>query len=253
MRGGREGVCRGIWLGGGLNIFFSGPKCPPSYCSDLHLLDSGGSLQVNLQAPSVSIPLTVIPPRRISEISYPVLLFLGVFVSLVFLFLWISLLFLSVFGLFYRVFEGSHGERNPWYFGGFPWCFRKDQGREGQGKVGRTPKGAYSPRGRSRHLLETPFSEPFLRTLLRTLFYCKTHSKRPSQNPSENPLPEPFPEPSQNPSWNAVLPYDPLGVHPINGEIVSALFFHTFGHFSTHFRTFSDLKLFRIYPPGLFL
>ena len=29
----------------------------------------------------------------------------------------------------------------------------------------RTPKGAYSTRGRSRHLLETPFSEPLLRTL----------------------------------------------------------------------------------------
>ena len=68
--------------------------------------------------------------------------------------------------------------------------------------LGRTPKGAYSTRGRSRHLLETPFSEPLLRTLLRTLFYCKTHRKPPSQNPSENPFPrtlprtfsEPFPE-----------------------------------------------------------
>ena len=47
------------------------------------------------------------------------------------------MLFLSVFGLFYRVFEGSHGERNPWYFGGFPWCFRNDQGKEGQGNFGR--------------------------------------------------------------------------------------------------------------------
>ena len=36
--------------------------------------------------------------------------------------------------------------------------------------LGRTPKGAYSPRGRSRHLLETPFSEPLLRTLLRIFF-----------------------------------------------------------------------------------
>ena len=56
-------------------------------------------------------------------------------------------------------------------------------------RIGRTPKGAYSTRGRSRHLLETPFSEPLLRTLLRTLFYCKTHSRPPSQNPSENPFP----------------------------------------------------------------
>ena len=55
--------------------------------------------------------------------------------------------------------------------------------------LGRTPKGAYSSRGRSRHLLETPFSEPLLRTLLRTLSYCKTHSKPLSQNPSENPPP----------------------------------------------------------------
>ena len=67
--------------------------------------------------------------------------------------------------------------------------------------IGRTPKGASCSRGRSRHLLETAFSEPLLRTLLRTLFYCKTHSRPPSQNPSQN----------------AVLPYAPapLGVHPI--------------------------------------
>ena len=65
--------------------------------------------------------------------------------------------------------------------------------------LGRTPKGAYSTRGRSRHLLETPFSEPLLRTLLRTLFYCKTHRRPPSQNSSENPffrtLPRTFSEP----------------------------------------------------------
>ena len=59
-------------------------------------------------------------------------------------------------------------------------------------ELGRTTKGAYSPRGRSRHLLETPFSEPLLRTLLRTLSYCKSHSTPPSQNPSENPSPEPY-------------------------------------------------------------
>ena len=57
----------------------------------------------------------------------------------------------------------------------------------------------------SQNLFGEPFSElfftvkpiagPLLRTLLRT---------------------EPFPEPSQNPSWNAVLPYDPLGVHPMD-------------------------------------
>ena len=65
--------------------------------------------------------------------------------------------------------------------------------------LGRTPKGSYSSRGRTRHLLETAFSEPLLRTLLRTLSYCKPHSKPPSQNPSENPfsrtLPRTFSEP----------------------------------------------------------
>ena len=82
-------------------------------------------------------------------------------------------------------------------------------------RVGRTPKGAYSTRGRSRHLLETPFSEPLLRTLLRTPFYCKTHRRPPLlRTLLRTPSPEPFPEPSQNPSQNAVLPYAPLGVHP---------------------------------------
>ena len=82
--------------------------------------------------------------------------------------------------------------------------------------VGRTPKGAYSTSGRTRHLLETPFSEPLLRTLLRTLFYCKTHRRPPSQNPSENPFPRTLSTRTlpQNPSQNAVLPYAPLGVHP---------------------------------------
>ena len=46
------------------------------------------------------------------------------------------------------------------------------QSFSGRNTLGRTPKGAYSPRGRTRHLLETPFSEPLLRTLLRTLSYC---------------------------------------------------------------------------------
>ena len=73
--------------------------------------------------------------------------------------------------------------------------------------LGRTPKGAYSPRGRSRHLLETPLLRTPSENPSRNPFYCKTHSRPPSQNPSENPSPEPFPEPSQNPSQNAVLPY----------------------------------------------
>ena len=58
--------------------------------------------------------------------------------------------------------------------------------------VGCTPQGAYSPRGRSRHLLETPFSEPLLTTLLRTPFYCKAHSRPPSQNPSGTLPQNPF-------------------------------------------------------------
>ena len=67
---------------------------------------------------------------------FPVLLFLDVFGSLVFFFLGISLVFLGVFCLFSRVFRGSPGEENPWCFGGFPWCFRKDQGKEGHGFSG---------------------------------------------------------------------------------------------------------------------
>ena len=63
--------------------------------------------------------------------------------------------------------------------------------RSGKSKLGCTPKGSYSPRGHSRHLLETSFSEPLLRTLLGTRSYCETKSKPPSKNPSENPSPEP--------------------------------------------------------------
>ena len=50
--------------------------------------------------------------------------------------------------------------------------------------IGRTPKGRYSSRGRSKHLC-TFWNHPLLRTF------------------------------SQNPSQNTALPYDPLGVHPI--------------------------------------
>ena len=37
----------------------------------------------------------------------------------------------------------------------------------------------FCPRGRSRHHLQTPFSEPLLRTLLRTPSYCKTRTAGP--------------------------------------------------------------------------
>ena len=46
----------------------------------------------------------------------PVLLFLGVFVSLVFFLLGFSLIFLSLSCLFYRIFKGPRGEENPWCF-----------------------------------------------------------------------------------------------------------------------------------------
>ena len=52
-----------------------------------------------------------------------------------------------------------------------------DDSQSAVAPLGRTPKGAYSSRGRSRRLLETPFSE--------TLFYCR--KRPPSQNPSGNP------------------------------------------------------------------
>ena len=51
-----------------------------------------------------------------------------------------------------------HGKRNA-----IAWRDRIKRDR-----VGSTPKGSYSPRGRSRH---------HLRTLLRTLSHCKSHSR----------------------------------------------------------------------------
>ena len=82
--------------------------------------------------------------------------------------------------------------------------------------LGRTPKGAYSSRGRSRHLLETPFSEPLLRTLLRTLFYCKTHSRPPSQNPSENPFSRTLPRTFSEPFLERCVAVRPLRRAPKN-------------------------------------
>ena len=84
----------------------------------------------------------------------------------------------------------------------------QEQGVSAKSSLGRTPKGAYSTRGRSRHLLETPFSEPLLGTLLRTLFYCKIHSRPPSQNPSENP--SPFPRTSSEPFLECCVAVRPL-------------------------------------------
>ena len=76
--------------------------------------------------------------------------------------------------------------------------------------IGRTPKGAYSSRGHSRHFLATAFSEPLLRTLLRTLFYCKTPSRPPSENPSENPFPRTLPRTFSEPFLERCVAVQPL-------------------------------------------
>ena len=60
--------------------------------------------------------------RIASKSQFPVLLFLGASVSLVFLFLGISLVFLRVFCLF---FEDSHSDKHPWCFRGFLSVFEK--------------------------------------------------------------------------------------------------------------------------------
>ena len=70
------------------------------------------------------------------NISHPVLLFLRVFVSLVFLLLQNSLVFLSIFCLFFQGFKGFERWENPCCFGGFPWCFWRDQGEALQKKAG---------------------------------------------------------------------------------------------------------------------
>ena len=85
-------------------------------------------------------------------------------------------------------------------------------------RVGRTPKGAYSSRGRSRDLLETAFSEPLLRTLLTTLLNCKTHSRPPSQNPSENPFPRTLPRTFSEPFLERCVAVRPLRRAPKRGK-----------------------------------
>ena len=52
----------------------------------------------------------------VPETSDPVLLFLGVFVSLVFFLLGISLVFFDCFLIIFQDFKGSQGEENPWCF-----------------------------------------------------------------------------------------------------------------------------------------
>ena len=78
------------------------------------------------------LPLTI-PGGRFSLLAVknevsgnnPVLLFLGVFVSLVFFLLRTSLVVLSVFCLFFSAFKGSRGEKNPWCFEVFLGLFEK--------------------------------------------------------------------------------------------------------------------------------
>ena len=70
------------------------------------------------------------------------------FFSLVFLFPWSFSSWefpwsFCVFCLFYRVFEGSHGEQNPWYFEVFLGVFektkeKKDRAKAGHPKAGRS-------------------------------------------------------------------------------------------------------------------
>ena len=85
--------------------------------------------------------------------------------------------------------------------------------------LGRTPKGAYSTRGRSRHLLETPpFSEPLLRTLLRTLSTVKPTSGPLLRTLLRTPSPEPFPERSQEPFLERCVAVRPLRRAPKYGE-----------------------------------
>ena len=85
------------------------------------------------------------------------------------------------------------------------WTNKRRTGLSGARLRGRTLQG-----GRSRHLLETPFSEPLLRTLLRTLFYCKTHRRPPSQNPSENPFPRTLPRTFSEPFSERCVAVRPL-------------------------------------------
>ena len=103
------------------------------------------------------------------------------------------------------------------------------QNRLHTAQIGRTPKGAYSSRGRSRHLLETAFSELLLRTLLRTLFYCKTHSRPPSQNPFENPFPRTLPRTFSEPFLERCVAVRPLRRAPNQRQIKEEFLFRELG------------------------
>ena len=82
------------------------------------------------------------------------------------------------------------------------------------GSAGHTPKGSYSPRGHSGHLLEIPFHEPLLRTLLRTFFTAKRKESQLLRTLLRT-LPRCLPSTFSEPFLEAcVLVRPPLGVHP---------------------------------------
>ena len=104
-----------------------------------------------------------------SSVKFPVLLFLGVFVSLVFFLLRNSLVFLGVFCLFSSAFKGSQGEKNPWCFWGFSLVFSK---RPRKRRTGFWP----SPSSGARTQW-APFSLSFQRQskLTEFFFVCRAH------------------------------------------------------------------------------
>ena len=89
-------------------------------------------------------------------------------------------------------------------------------------RIFRSLKGAYSSRGRSRHLLEIAFSEPPSENPSQTLSHCKTHSRPPSQNPSENPFPRTLPSTFSEPFLERCVAVRPLR-HAPNSTIVGLM------------------------------
>ena len=84
--------------------------------------------------------------------------------------------------------------------------------------LGRTRKGTYSTRGRSRHpsgnsLLRTPSENPS-----QNPFYCKTHRRPPSQNPSENPFPRTLPRTFSEPFSERCVAVRPLRRAPYSSS-----------------------------------
>ena len=75
-------------------------------------------------------------PQSVTSCGFddgPNLLFLAFLVFHAFFLFKEFLAILSVFPFFPKDFWGSASRRNPCFFGGFPCCFRKRQGKEDQG------------------------------------------------------------------------------------------------------------------------